>query len=239
MIDLKGKNALITGASRGVGQQIAMGLAKLGCNVIVHGRTNESVVKTLDLLKDASVNVYYVTGELSDEAQVNGIISQVKDLGIDIDILYNNAAIMSTYREDFYSHTWADWNESMQVNVYALYSLCAAFLPAMLEKNFGRIINTSSGIMDQPELAPYGASKWAVNKLTDDLAFKVKDTNVRINTLDPGWLRTDLGGEHADHPVEAVLPGALAPALIENDGENGKLFSAIEHKLDKDLLKGL
>jgi len=77
-----------------------------------------------------------------------------------------------------------------------------------------------------------GVSKWAVNKLTDDLAVKLKDTGVRINTLDPGWLRTDLGGENADHPVEAVLPGALAPALIEDEGPNGQFFSAIDHNMD-------
>jgi NAD(P)-dependent dehydrogenase (short-subunit alcohol dehydrogenase family) len=102
----------------------------------------------------------------------------------------------------------------------------------MIDRGFGRVINLTSGIKDQPELAPYGASKWAVNKLSDDLAIKLKDTGVRINTLDPGWLRTDLGGEHADHAVEAVLPGALAPALIEDDGPNGQFFSAIDHKLD-------
>ena len=89
----------------------------------------------------------------------------------------------------------------------------------------------TSGIKDQPELAPYGASKWAVNKITDDLAIKLIDTGVRINMLDPGWLRTDLGGSNAEHPVEAVLPGALAPALIDDNGPNGDLFSAIYHKL--------
>lgn len=102
----------------------------------------------------------------------------------------------------------------------------------MIKNGFGRVINVTSGIKDLPELAPYGASKWAVNKLTDDIAVKLKGTGVRINTLDPGWLRTDLGGENADHPVEAVLPGALAPVLIENDGPNGEFFSAIDHKMD-------
>jgi len=98
----------------------------------------------------------------------------------------------------------------------------------MIDNGFGRVINLTSGIKDQPELVPYGASKWAVNKLTDDLAVKLAGTGVRINTLDPGWLRTDMGGENADHPVEAVLPGALAPALIENNGPNGDFFSAID-----------
>jgi 3-oxoacyl-[acyl-carrier protein] reductase len=236
MIDLKGKNALITGSSRGVGQQIAIGLAKLGCNVILHGRTIESNTKTLELLEEHSVTKHCVFGELSDETQVNDIIKQVYNLGIQVDILYNNAAIMSPYCENYWKHTWEDWMESFKVNVMAMYSLCRAFVPKMIENGFGRVINTTSGIMDQPELAPYGASKWAVNKLTDDLKEKLKDTPVRMNTLDPGWCRTDLGGPKADHDVRDVLPGALAPALIDNDGPNGEFFSAIEHDLDPDLL---
>ncbi len=237
MLQLKGRNALITGSSRGVGQQVAIGLAKLGCNVIVHGRTKESCNKTINLLKEYDVNTYCVFGELSDELQVNRLIKQVRELSIPIDVLYNNAAIMTPYYEDYWNHSWEDWILSFKVNVMAMYSLCRAFIPAMIKNGFGRVINLTSGIMDQPELAPYGASKWAVNKLTHDLSVKLNGTGVRINTLDPGWLRTDLGGENADHPVEATMPGALAPALVEDDGPNGEFFSAIEHKLDPDLLK--
>jgi len=231
MIDIKGKNALVTGSSRGIGQQIVEGLAKLGCNVIVHGRTKESCNKTLQILKNYNINTYCIYGELSNESQVNDLIEQVNDLHITIDILYNNAALMSPYKTGYWSHSWEDWMVSFKVNVIAMYSLCSAFIPLMLENGFGRVINLTSGIMHEPELAPYGASKWAVNKLTDDLAVKFKNTVIRINTLDPGWLQTDLGGPNAHNPVEAVLPGALAPALIENDGPNGIEFSAIEHDL--------
>lgn len=234
MIQIKGKNALITGSSRGIGQQIAIGLAKLGCNVIIHGRSSDSCRNTLDLLKAYDVHVYCVSGELSSEKLVNKLINEVKNLNIPIDILYNNAAIGSQHREDFWAHSWEDWIETYKINVVALYSLCAAFIPAMIKNGFGRVVNTSSGIMNQPELAPYGASKWAVNKLTDDLAFKLKDTGVRINTIDPGWIRTDMGGQNADHPVEAVIPGALHPILIDQDGPNGELFSAIDHTMDLD-----
>ncbi len=227
MISLKDKNALITGSSRGVGQQIAQGLAKLGCNIIVHGRTIESCHKTLELLKNYKVKVYCVFGELSEEQQVQHLIKQVKSLKISIDILYNNAAIMTPFHNDIWNHSWEEWMLTCKVNVFAMYSLCGAFIPAMIENGFGRVINLSSGIKDMPELAPYGASKWAVNKLTDDIASKLKNTGVRINTLDPGWLRTDMGGANAEHPVDAVLPGALAPALIDDDGPNGQFFSAI------------
>jgi 3-oxoacyl-[acyl-carrier protein] reductase len=239
MIQLKGKNALITGSSREVGQQLAQALAKLGCNVIVHGRTLESCAKTLALLKDSGVKVFCVYGELSHEKQVNEVIQQVRDLKIPVDILYNNAAVMTPYHKDYWGHNWDEWMLTMKVNVFAMYSLCRAFIPAMIENGFGRVINVTSGIMHEPELAPYGASKWAVNKLTDDLAFKLKNTNVRINTLDPGWLRTDLGGPNADHAVEETLPGALAPALVEEDGPNGQCFSSIDHELDVEIFKKL
>ena len=231
MIELKGKTAFVTGSSRGVGQQIAKGLAANGCNVIVHGRLKGSCDKTIDMLEGFPVQTFAVHGDLSDETKVKDIISQVEALGLNVDILYNNAGLMTAFHENYWEHNWDEWALTFKVNVFALYTLCSAFLPGMIDRGFGRVVNLTSGIKDQPELAPYGASKWAVNKITDDLAIKLIDTGVRINMLDPGWLRTDLGGSNAEHPVEAVLPGALAPALIDDNGPNGDLFSAINHKL--------
>jgi len=228
MIDLKEKNAFVTGSSRGVGQQIVLGLAKLGCNIIVHGRTLESCSKTMELLKNEPIKTYAVYGELSEETQVKQLIRQVQNLKISIDILYNNAAIMTAYHPNYWEHSWEEWMLSMKVNVFAMYSLCSAFMPAMIENGFGRVVNLTSGIKDQPELAPYGASKWAVRKLTEDLAAKLKGTGVRINSLDPGWLRTDMGGENGEHPVEAVVPGALELVLLDDNGPNGEFFSAIK-----------
>jgi NAD(P)-dependent dehydrogenase (short-subunit alcohol dehydrogenase family) len=231
MINLKGKNALITGSSRGIGQQIALGLAQHGCNIIVHGRKEGSTEKTLTLLKDYPVKTYSVFGDLSDENQVNNLIAQVRALNVQIDILYNNAAIMRDYREDIWAHTTEDWLDTYKVNVVAMYKLCSAFIPSMIKNKFGRVVNTTSRIMNQPQLAHYGASKWAVDKLSHDIASALNDTPVRINYIDPGWIKTDMGGKNAENPVEAVLPGVLVPVLIDDDGPNGQFFSAMDYKV--------
>ncbi|GAA0756052.1 SDR family NAD(P)-dependent oxidoreductase [Psychroflexus lacisalsi] len=228
MIDIKNKTAFVTGSSRGIGQQIVVGLANLGCNVVVHGRKKENCNKTLELLKPYNVRVNIVHGELSEEKSIKDVIKQVQKLNVNIDILYNNAAIMTSYKEDFWSHNWEEWMKSMKTNVLSVYTLSSAFIPGMVKNGFGRVVNLVSGIKDQPELLPYSVSKWAASKITIDLAVKFEGTGVRINSLDPQWISTDLGGEFADHSVEEVLPGALKPVLIENDGPNGETFSAID-----------
>lgn len=227
-MNLQNKTAFITGSSRGIGQQIALGLAEKGCNLIIHGRQKENTQTTLNLLKDFSVKVDVVYGDLASKSETKKLIQQLEDLNTPIDILYNNAGWMTDYRPDYWSHTAADWEKSMRINVFAVYELCAVLIPKMLANGFGRVVNLVSGIQDQPELSPYSTSKAALAKLTEDLAVKFTETPVRINALDPGWLQTDLGGEYAEHPVEAVMPGALQPALIEDDGPNGKTFFALE-----------
>jgi NAD(P)-dependent dehydrogenase (short-subunit alcohol dehydrogenase family) len=101
----------------------------------------------------------------------------------------------------------------------------------MKRRGYGRIVNVTSGIKDTPNLAPYGVSKAAVDKYTSDLAAELKDSNVLVNRLDPGWLKTDLGGPDAMYPVEDVLPGALVPALLDDNGPSGELFAAQDYRM--------
>ncbi len=99
----------------------------------------------------------------------------------------------------------------------------------MIERGFGRVVNVTSGIKDQPQLMPYAASKAALDKYVYDMAPHLAGTGVTMNLLDPGWLRTDLGGSQAPNPVESVLPGALMPVLVE-DGTSGKWFNAQDYR---------
>ena len=112
---------------------------------------------------------------------------------------------------------------------------CSAFIPIMVKRNWGRVVNVSSGIKDTPQLSPYSVSKAAVDKYTKDLAAELKNTNVLVNMLDPGWLKTDMGGENAEHEVETVLPGALVPVLLENFGPSGVFYQAQDFRRNEEL----
>jgi len=226
---LENKWALVTGSSRGIGQQIALGLAERGCNIIVHGREPQNLDATLAKLQAFDVQTHIATGELSTSAGVTQIITQAMAAPGPVDILYNNAAVMSKH-ESILTIDQAEWDRVFQINVWALMALCQAFAPGMRERGYGRIINLTSGIADQPNLAVYSVSKAAVDKYSRDLAAEFKGENVLVNYLDPGWLQTDLGGKNAWFPVETVLPGALVPALLGNGGPTGRFYGAQDYK---------
>ncbi len=229
MKQLENKWALVTGSSRGVGQQIALGLAERGCNIIVHGRNLKNLETTLARLQAFDVQTHSAAGELSTSAGVSQVIEQATDAPGPVDILYNNAAVMSKF-ESILTIDQAEWDRVLQINVWALIALCQAFAPGMRERGYGRIINLTSGIADQPNLAPYSVSKAAVDKYSRDLAAEFKDENVLVNYVDPGWLQTDMGGEDAWFAVESVLPGALVPALLEDNGPSGRFYAAQDFK---------
>ncbi len=227
---LEGKWALVTGSSRGIGQQIAIGLAGRKCNLIVHARKHENTAKTVELLKPSGVQVHIVSGELSRKDGIQSVIDGAHAGPGHVDILYNNAGVMSAWKP-IWEVIDEEWLDIFQVNLLAMIALCNAFGPEMKRRGYGRIINTTSGIKDTPNLAPYGVSKAAVDKYTRDLAFELKDSNVLVNSLDPGWLKTDMGGPDAMYPVENVLPGALVPALLDDDGPTGQCFAAQDYRM--------
>lgn len=226
---LKGKWALVTGSSRGVGRQIVLGLAERGCNVMVHGREAAHADETLELLSGYDVQARVVAGELDSDAGIDAVIEGVSAGPGQVDILYNNAGVMSR-AAPICEIPQAEWHRVFQVNLFAMVRMCNAFAPGMAERGWGRIINLTSGIADQPKLSPYSVSKAAVDKYSQDLAFEYRERNVLVNTLDPGWLRTDLGGENAWSAVESVIPGALVPALLEDNGPTGRFFAAQDFK---------
>jgi NAD(P)-dependent dehydrogenase (short-subunit alcohol dehydrogenase family) len=229
MQSLEQKWALITGSSRGVGQQIALGLAQRRCNVIVHGRELSHLQRTRDLLRPYEVEVHSVAGDLATSAGVQSVIAGVRKGPGAVDILYNNAAIQNQWQA-IWEITSDEWLRTFQINLFAMIELCNVFAPEMKQRGYGRIINLTSGIKDIPQLAPYSVSKAAVDKYSLDLAAELRGTNVLVNTLDPGWLRTDMGGPNGEQEVETVLPGALVPALLDDHGPSGRFYAAQDFK---------
>jgi NAD(P)-dependent dehydrogenase (short-subunit alcohol dehydrogenase family) len=226
-LDISGKWALVTGASRGVGRQISLGLARAGCNVVLHSRLIDSTSTLAAELQELGVQTHQVAAELSDGAELSAMLETLLQSGPAIDILYNNAAIMTPYRQDWLNIPDEDYQRSFQVNVIALSRICHTFIPGMKSRKWGRIVNVTSGIQDQPELIAYSISKGAVDKFTTDTSGHLAEHGVLMNTLDPGWLRTDLGGPNAPGDVTSVLPGALVPIFTETT--HGHLFRAQDY----------
>ncbi|MGN0689355.1 MAG: SDR family NAD(P)-dependent oxidoreductase [Oscillospiraceae bacterium] len=225
MVDVKGKWALITGASRGIGYLSAKMMAEKGCNLILHGRTLNHCGKILNEVKNMGVEAYSVAAELSDLDAIQKMLDEIDKNGTDVDIILNNAGMQIAYRTDYFKTPVSDYIESFKINTVAPAMICYHFMPKMIEKGFGRIVNTTSGISLEPEQAGYSASKAALDKITVDLGSKVDGTNVMINLADPGWCRTDLGGPNAPNSPESALPGVIVGAFID-DRKSGRIFRA-------------
>lgn len=225
MVDVKGRWAFITGASRGIGYGAALFMAKQGCNLVLHGRTVEHLEKVLGEAKALGVEAYAVAGELSDMDAVERILSEIDGLGVTIDIVLNNAGIQIAYRDEFLKTPVSDYIESYKINTIAPMLIVYHFLPKMVERGFGRIVNTTSGIRREPQQAGYSASKSALDKVTMDLASVYDGTDVIVSLTDPGWCRTDLGGPSAPNSPESSLPGVVVGAFVD-DKKSGRCFSA-------------
>jgi NAD(P)-dependent dehydrogenase (short-subunit alcohol dehydrogenase family) len=229
LLDISGKWVLLTGASRGVGRQVAGALADRGCRLILQSRDVEHTAAMAFEFAARGLTVHSIAAELSDQDQVIALGREALRISGGIDILYNDAAIQTGWHEDKFVTDADEYLRSFQVNTIAPITLSNLMLPGMIERGFGRVVNVTSGIKDQPQLMAYAASKAALDKYVYDMSPHLAGTGVTMNLLDPGWLRTDLGGPQAPNAAESVLPGALAPVLIE-DGTCGKWFNAQDYR---------
>lgn len=225
MIDVKGKWALITGASRGIGYLSALFMAEKGCNLVLHSREEVHCKKVLDEVKALGVEAYTVSADLSDLSAVEDMLRTIDENGTQIDILLNNAGVQIAYRNKYLETPASDYEVSFTINTIAPMMICYHFLPKMAERGFGRIVNTTSGINLDPYQAGYSASKAALDKVTIDLGSKYEGTDITLSLADPGWCRTDLGGPNAPNAPESALPGVVIGAFID-DKKSGRCFAA-------------
>ena len=226
MLNLEGKWALVTGASRGIGRLAAEALAAQGCNLILLSRDTVHTAALTALLSE-KVQVREVACNLADAASVEKTIAQIDAMGVPVDVILNNAGVQVAYRTDYWQTPVSDYVTSFQINTIAPMMICYHFIPKMIERGFGRVVNTTSGIRLEPEQAGYSASKAALDKVTIDLGSKLSGTGVAINLTDPGWCRTDLGGPNAPNAPESAIPGVIVGAFIEQP-KSGRIFAACD-----------
>ncbi len=225
MVDVKGKWALITGAARGIGYLSAKFMAQMGCNLILHSRDVSHTEKVLKEVEALGVKAYQVSAELNDLDSVKTMLEEIDALGVDVDIVLNNAGMQVAYRVEYFNTPVEDYVKSFNINCIAPAMICYHFMPGMIERGWGRILNTTSGIALDPHQAGYSASKAALNKITVDLGHTVQGTDVMINLTDPGWCRTDLGGQQAPNAPESAIPGIVVGAFVD-DKKSGRNFGA-------------
>ncbi|MDE3236102.1 MAG: 3-ketoacyl-ACP reductase [Bacteroidota bacterium] len=192
MESLQGKNALITGAGKGIGQAIAIALAKEGVNVGLIARTEKDLLQVAEQAAVYNVKTAIATADVSDIQSVNSAVNGIQSQLGAIDILINNAGTAAFGK--FLELEPAEWEKQIKVNLFGVYYVTRAVLPQMIERKTGDIINVSStaGLKGNAVTSAYSASKFGVMGLTDSLMQEVRKHNIRVTALTPSTVVTEL-----------------------------------------------
>lgn len=204
---LKGKTAIVTGGTRGIGLAIVRKYLENGANVALAGSRKESVDKALQQLSGYEGRVIGIWPDLCDPEAVAKAFAEVKERFGKVDILANNAGISS--KTSLYDYTLDEFSKIMDLNVKAVFVCSQAAARIMKEQGGGVIINTSSmvGEYGQPSGCGYPTSKFAVNGLTRSLARELAKDQIRVNAVSPGVTRTDMVAALPQELVDRISAG--------------------------------
>ncbi len=190
LFDLSGKVALVTGASRGLGQHFSLALARAGADVAITSRTPASLDKTAHEIAALGRRVLPVALDVRDEKSIESMTTAVVKHFGRIDILINNAGC--NVRKRALDVTWDDWNSILETNLRGPFFVARAVARSMVAAGRGRIINIGSVtcVAGYAGLGPYGASRGGIKQLTMSLAADWGPSGVTVNCLAPGWFKT-------------------------------------------------
>jgi 3-oxoacyl-[acyl-carrier protein] reductase len=227
MTDLKNKNALITGAGKGIGKAIAIALAKEGVNVILISRTQTDIDQLADEASNLGVKSLALAADVSDMNSINGAVEKALAKFKTIDILINSAGIASFGK--FLELEPAAWEQIIQVNLMGTYYTTRAVIPNMIERQTGDIINISStaGLNGNALTSAYSASKFAVLGLTDSLMQEMRKHNIRVSALTPSTVATDMAKDlnlTDGNPEKVMQSEDIAELLIAQLKLNRRVF---------------
>ncbi|MBZ2168741.1 MULTISPECIES: 3-oxoacyl-[acyl-carrier-protein] reductase [Marinobacter] len=206
MQDLKGKVAIVTGASRGIGRHIALQLAQRGADVAINYRSRQSegdeVAREIEAL---GVRSLAIQADLSKMPEARSLVDQVYDTWGRIDILVNNAGI--TRDKSMKKLTDDDWNDVLDTNLGSVYATCSEVLKIMMEQNFGRIINITSFVGQAGNFgqANYAASKGGIIAFTKTLALEMARYNITVNAIAPGFTETEMLEQVPENIREQII----------------------------------
>lgn len=204
---LKGKTAVVTGGTRGIGLAIAKKYLENGANVAIAGSREETVEKALSQLQDYKDNVMGIWPDLCNPEEVAAAFASVKERFESLDILANNAGISS--RTSIYDYTLEEFSKILDINLKAVFVCSQAAARIMKEQGSGVIINTSSMVAEygQPSGCGYPATKFAVNGITKSLARELAKDGIRVNAVAPGVTKTDMVAALPKELVDRISAG--------------------------------
>ncbi len=201
MPGLKGQIAFVTGASRGIGREIAWRLAQAECDLALVARSKEEISSLAWDLKTAGREAIAIQADLRDDAQIRAAVKKTLDYFGRVDILINNAGLWRyALTQDL---TLADWDEMFDVNLRASFLCCKYILPSMLERGRGDIVNIASvsGLIGEVEGAGYCATKWGLRGFSDSLYKEVGPKGIRVVVVDPGTVNNERGSSPEEQAV--------------------------------------
>jgi 3-hydroxybutyrate dehydrogenase len=224
-VNLKGKTALVTGSTSGIGLGIVKALAESGCNVFLNGFGEPAAIELLRLriADEHGIQVGYVSADLSKPEECRGLIARTQIEAGQLDILVNNAGIQ--YTAPIEQFPQEQWDAVLAVNLSSAFHLIAAVLPAMRTGKFGRIINIASvhGLVGSNHKSAYVAAKHGLVGLTKVVALETAGQGITCNAICPGWVLTPLVQRQIEAKAEAerVDPEIATQRLLAEKQPSG------------------
>jgi NAD(P)-dependent dehydrogenase (short-subunit alcohol dehydrogenase family) len=221
------RTALVTGANRGLGLAIARGLAERGLAVVVTSRDAALGREAMAALRAEGHDVRFAELDAAQPGAASECLAGLLASGVSVDVLVNNAAIEPM--GDALTASDEDIRAAVETNFLGAWFACRAFIPAMIERGYGRVVNVTSDFgsfgLGLKGPAPYSVSKAALNAVTVKLAAAIPaGVDVKVNALNPGWVRTRMGGSDAKLSPEEGADTVLWLATLPADGPHGGFF---------------
>ena len=220
--------ALVTGGNKGIGLEVCRQLAGLDIEVILTARSKDRGQTAVQQLETEGLAVLFHQLDITDQNSVRRLVKTLADEYGRLDILVNNAGIFIDRGIQIKEADLSLVRQTMETNFYGPLRLCQMLVPLMERNHYGRIVNLSSTMGSLHRMGGtaigYRTSKTAINTLTRVLASELQGSNILVNSVDPGWVHTDMGGSHAPRSLEQGAETVVWLATLPDDGPTGGFF---------------